>query len=189
MFSDPVWLSGLQHVDVPKLCRQKPLDNLEFLQWIKRYFDINYGGHEYDATSRRGGKAVAMKENDSGNKPAPKTSTAAVKTGAARVATGASRPASAITKKPASEFTMPRLVRVHPFHVSRIPCLPSCPAHHSRFCCVAARKVEFIGACGGTGLVRPASGALAPEPPHATWFAFQFCLKTAPTYTWSTTTS
>jgi len=149
-------------VDVPKLCRQKPLDNLEFLQWIKRYFDINYGGHEYDATSRRGGKAVAMKENDSGNKPAPKTSTAAVKTGAARVATGASRPASAITKKPASEFTMPRLVRVHPFHVSRIACLPSYPAHHSRFCCVAARKVEIIGACGGTGLVRPASGTFSP---------------------------
>jgi len=90
-----------KHVDVPKLCRCKPLDNLEFLQWIKRYFDLHYGGHEYDATGRRGGKAVAMKENDSANKPAAKA-TSTAKTGPARVATGASRPTSAVTKKPAN---------------------------------------------------------------------------------------
>ena len=90
-----------QHVDVPKLCRAKPLDNLEFLQWIKRYFDLHFGGHEYNALERRGGKgAVPLKENDSGNKPAPKV--AAVKNGAVRVATSSSsRPASAANKKAA----------------------------------------------------------------------------------------
>lgn len=31
------------------------LDNLEFCQWIKKYFEINYGGKEYDAVSRRKG--------------------------------------------------------------------------------------------------------------------------------------
>ena len=87
-----------QHVDVPKLCRAKPLDNLEFLQWIKRYFDLHYGGHEYNALDRRGGKAVALKESDSGNKPASKT--ASVKTAPGRVAAGAGRPTSAAQKAP-----------------------------------------------------------------------------------------
>ncbi len=93
-----------QHVDVPKLCRAKPLDNLEFLQWIKRYFDLHYGGQDYNALERRGGKGgvTAHKENDSGNRPAPKAA-AAVKAGAQRVASGASRPPSAAPKKTAAQ--------------------------------------------------------------------------------------
>ncbi len=95
-----------QHVDVPKLCRAKPLDNLEFLQWIKRYFDLHYGGHEYNSLERRGGKGgVPLKENDSSNKPAAKA--AAVKAGAVRVAPGSSRPASAVPKKAAAPSTVP----------------------------------------------------------------------------------
>lgn len=30
-------------------------DNLEFLQWIKRFWDQNYGGHPYDPVARRKG--------------------------------------------------------------------------------------------------------------------------------------
>lgn len=30
-------------------------DNLEFLQWIKRFWDSNYGGQGYDAVARRRG--------------------------------------------------------------------------------------------------------------------------------------
>ena len=33
--------------------RAKYQDNLEMLQWIKRYFDINYNGAPYDALARR----------------------------------------------------------------------------------------------------------------------------------------
>lgn len=32
------------------------MDNLEFLQWMKRYYDINYNGEPYDALGRRKGQ-------------------------------------------------------------------------------------------------------------------------------------
>eukprot|EP00916_Digyalum_oweni_P015178 GHVL01024795.1.p1 GENE.GHVL01024795.1~~GHVL01024795.1.p1 ORF type:complete len:311 (+),score=72.88 GHVL01024795.1:57-989(+) len=45
---------GIQkHIEVDKLIKAKPLDNLEFLQWCKSYFDKKYGGNEYDAEHRR----------------------------------------------------------------------------------------------------------------------------------------
>lgn len=42
-----------RHIEVDKLIRGKYQDNLEMLQWIKAYFDRNFGGGEYDALSRR----------------------------------------------------------------------------------------------------------------------------------------
>lgn len=36
---------------MPELCR----DNLEFLQWMKRFWDSNFGGQGYDAVGRRKG--------------------------------------------------------------------------------------------------------------------------------------
>ena len=35
--------------------RQIPRDNLEFLQWSKRFWDTNYGGQGYDPVARRRG--------------------------------------------------------------------------------------------------------------------------------------
>jgi len=34
-------------------------DNLEFLQWTKRFWDVNFPGHEYDAVARRKGAGVS----------------------------------------------------------------------------------------------------------------------------------
>lgn len=34
-------------------------DNLEFLQWTKRFWDANFPGHEYDAVARRKGAGVS----------------------------------------------------------------------------------------------------------------------------------
>lgn len=45
-------------IDVPKLVKGKYQDNLEFLQWIKRYYDIHNTGIEYDPVGRRGGVAT-----------------------------------------------------------------------------------------------------------------------------------
>lgn len=42
-------------IDVDRLIKAKHQDNLEFLQWLKKFFDDNYGNatNEYDAHGRR----------------------------------------------------------------------------------------------------------------------------------------
>ncbi|KAJ7628998.1 EB1 domain-containing protein [Roridomyces roridus] len=40
---------------VEKLVKCKMQDNLEFLQWIRRFWEANYAGGEYDAVGRRKG--------------------------------------------------------------------------------------------------------------------------------------
>jgi hypothetical protein len=43
----------MQHIEVEKLCRAKYQDNLEFMQWLKSFFDKNYSGAPYDPVARR----------------------------------------------------------------------------------------------------------------------------------------
>ena len=40
--------------------KAKYQDNLEMLQWIKRYFDLNYNGAPYDAVGRRKGAQLYL---------------------------------------------------------------------------------------------------------------------------------
>ena len=49
-----------RYVEVEKLARAKYQDNLEFIQWLKRYFDLNCGerGNNYLADERRGSVQV-----------------------------------------------------------------------------------------------------------------------------------
>ncbi|KAI0687052.1 calponin homology domain-containing protein [Earliella scabrosa] len=42
-------------IPIEKLVKCKMQDNLEFLQWIKRFWDTNYGGQGYDPVARRRG--------------------------------------------------------------------------------------------------------------------------------------
>ncbi len=45
-----------RHLEVEKLVKAKYQDNLEFCQWLKRYWDINNNGEPYDALTLRHGQ-------------------------------------------------------------------------------------------------------------------------------------
>ncbi|KAH9059889.1 calponin homology domain-containing protein [Lactarius vividus] len=45
-------------IPVEKLVKCKMQDNLEFMQWMKRFWDTNYPGHPYDPVARRRGQAT-----------------------------------------------------------------------------------------------------------------------------------
>jgi len=89
-------------IEVQTLVKGKFQDNLEFLQWMKKYFDMHYGGDPYDAAGRRqqaakGGGGVAAKAS-----PAKKTGAATSIKGAvkspAKSTMSAPKPTSAPTK-------------------------------------------------------------------------------------------
>jgi RP/EB family microtubule-associated protein len=56
-----------KHVEVDKLTKGRPLDNLEFLQWIKAYWDRTHRDVDYNGAARR---AACGKENSAPNEPA-----------------------------------------------------------------------------------------------------------------------
>ncbi|CAH8646016.1 unnamed protein product [Heterobilharzia americana] len=47
-----------KEVPIEKLVKGKFQDNFEFVQWFKRFFDVNYDGHPYDALAARGGEKI-----------------------------------------------------------------------------------------------------------------------------------
>src|SRR5690349_19581554 len=46
-------------IPVTRLVKCKMQDNLEFTQWLKKYWDSYFPGGAYDAVGRRGGAAAA----------------------------------------------------------------------------------------------------------------------------------
>ena len=88
-----------KHIEVAKLVKAKYQDNLEFLQWMKRYFDINYNGEPYDAVGRR--KGADLYYIGQGNKPQPGKG--------ARAGAGAARSGVGVKKKPAYKSAAPSL--------------------------------------------------------------------------------
>ncbi|KAK0551463.1 microtubule integrity protein mal3 [Tilletia horrida] len=65
-------------IPVERLSKCKMQDNLEFLQWLKKYWDTHYGGEPYDPDARRAGASAA-----------PPPLHGAVTTGNVRTSTGA----------------------------------------------------------------------------------------------------
>jgi len=60
-----------KHIEVEKLIKAKYQDNLEFLQWFKRFFDLNHNGAEYNALEKRKGAKTPWDAID--RKPASQT--------------------------------------------------------------------------------------------------------------------
>ena len=56
------YIPNLQNIDVDRLIKGRPQDNLEFMQWLKQYFDKHKPNREYNAVERRasskGGKGT-----------------------------------------------------------------------------------------------------------------------------------
>ncbi|CAN0863928.1 Microtubule-associated protein RP/EB family member 1C [Linum grandiflorum] len=74
-----------KHIEVTKLVKGRPLDNLEFMQWLKHYCDsVNGGLADYNPTERReaskGGKEVGKR----GGGPPSQTSAKAANAAASR---------------------------------------------------------------------------------------------------------
>lgn len=72
----------LQYIPVDRLVKLRFQDNLEFLQWMKKFWDSNYPGGRYDAAARRRGASL----------PAPTAPTAAAVGGRPSSASARTRP-------------------------------------------------------------------------------------------------
>ena len=56
-------------IPVERLVRCKMQDNLEFLQWLKKFWDMNYAGDGYEAEERRA--AAPSRAGSAAGRPRP----------------------------------------------------------------------------------------------------------------------
>ena len=50
------FVSSFQIIPVEKLVKGRFQDNLDFIQWFKKFFDANYDGKDYDPVAARQGQ-------------------------------------------------------------------------------------------------------------------------------------
>ncbi|CAD5336097.1 unnamed protein product [Arabidopsis thaliana] len=80
-------IQNYKHIEVSKLVKGRPLDNLEFMQWMKKYCDsVNGGQHNYHALERR--------EASKGGKEATKRAAATQQSGKSSSSSAPPRPSS-----------------------------------------------------------------------------------------------
>ncbi|CDO53695.1 hypothetical protein DV451_002250 [Geotrichum candidum] len=72
-------------VPVERLVKCRFQDNLEFLQWFKRYWDANFSGEDYDPVARRKGQAPV-----GGSRPAASSASSSTAAGASASRTSSS---------------------------------------------------------------------------------------------------
>ncbi|KAK1925122.1 calponin homology domain-containing protein [Papiliotrema laurentii] len=77
-------------IPVEKLVKCKMQDNLEFLQWMKKFWDTNNRGDGYDAAGRSGGHVPSAPAASSSRSAGPSARARVPVAGAPRTASGAS---------------------------------------------------------------------------------------------------
>ncbi|KAH8841615.1 hypothetical protein MCOR27_005354 [Pyricularia oryzae] len=87
-------------IPVAGLVKCKMQDNLEFLQWVKRFWDQYYPGGEYDAVARRKGAPLGAAGGGGGGAAAraPVAGGAARRAGGTTPTTGAARAGLGVSK-------------------------------------------------------------------------------------------
>ena len=91
----PLDVTRFQIVPVDRLVKGRFQDNIEFIQWVKKFFDANYGGDDgYDPVEARGGTPLGA-GGGAGKAPAPNPASPGRAVGVAR---GRSAVAGAISK-------------------------------------------------------------------------------------------
>lgn len=56
LYFDFFFSFSFQIIPVEKLVKGRFQDNLDFIQWFKKFFDANYDGKEYDPVAARQGQ-------------------------------------------------------------------------------------------------------------------------------------
>lgn len=82
-------------IEVQRLVRCKFQDNLEFLQWFKRFWEMNFPGHDYDPVARRGGAGPTptnSHNNNNRNRLSTTTNPRTTSSASSRPGSSASRP-------------------------------------------------------------------------------------------------
>eukprot|EP01116_Phalansterium_solitarium_P020305 TRINITY_DN5943_c0_g1_i1.p1 TRINITY_DN5943_c0_g1~~TRINITY_DN5943_c0_g1_i1.p1 ORF type:complete len:339 (-),score=82.53 TRINITY_DN5943_c0_g1_i1:120-1004(-) len=107
-----------RYIDVEKLIKGKYQDNLEFLQWIKRYYDLHNPGGEYNAIERRA-KAGGSMPGDKNKKSVSVAQGSAPPPGDSPIKPPPA--AAAPAKKPAAESNKENAVKAAPAKATRAP--------------------------------------------------------------------
>lgn len=100
-------------------------DNLEFLQWTKRFWDLNFPDHEYDAVARRKGGAMPPTGGAAAPRSAASSSAArragGTPSGGPRVAKAAGPATAALQQENATlKETVTGLERERDFYFSKL---------------------------------------------------------------------
>ncbi|EGC29633.1 hypothetical protein DICPUDRAFT_99773 [Dictyostelium purpureum] len=147
-----------KYVEVSELVKSRPQANLEFCQWLKKYFDQFYNGEAYNALERR----QQLKILTDRDKVLLKG-----KAGTSSIKPAASKPTASATSKPVAAATKP---------TTTAAAKPAAPATKP----VAAKPTPTA--------TKPATTKPAPAPATATVKTTTTPVKTIPTTTTTTTT-
>ncbi|KAF7561862.1 hypothetical protein G7046_g2277 [Stylonectria norvegica] len=113
-------------IPVSALVKCKMQDNLEFLQWTKRFWDLNFPDHDYDAVARRKGAPVTAGGGGGATRTANTSSAAARRggttpSGGPRVARAAGPGTAALQQENATlKETVVGLERERDFYFSKL---------------------------------------------------------------------